>query len=204
MPIEQILELLKDSPDLIQEVKDHFDRAGALDKVKGANLELTTQRTAWENEKKDLKAQIAAATKGDGTGNAELNALKEQLATLTADIQAAKATADKATKDKLTTDLRNDIVTAAAPKSINAGQVFALMQTEGLVGYGEDGKPFYHRVNDKGEPVKAKNAGEAVEAFLKSNAHLEKSSGNGGSGRETKTTGTSVTGLLANPEGFLT
>ena len=192
MPIEQILELAKDKPDLIQEIKDFFDKAGALEKVKLANTELTTGRETLEKEMKDLKAQIAAAKKGGGTAdNAELNALKEDFAKLQADIKAANDKAEKATREKLETDLRNDIVTAAAPKAINAGQVYALMTAEKLVGYAEDGKPYFHRVNDKGEAVKAKSPGEAVEAFLKSNAHLEKSSGNGGSGGKTNQTGAS-------------
>lgn len=181
MPIEQILELLKDKPDLIKEVTDIADRASAVEKVKLANAELTTGRATLEAEMKTLKAQIANA-KGDGSSNAELNALKEDLAKLQADIKAANDKAESATREKRDTDLRNDIVTAAAPKAINAGQVFALMTAEKLVGYGEDGKAFFHRVNDKGEIVKAKNPGEAVDAFLKSNTHLEKSSGNGGSG----------------------
>jgi len=192
MPIEQILELAKDKPDLIQEIKDFFDKAGALEKVKLANTELTTGRETLEKEMKDLKAQIAAAKKGGGTAdNAELNALKEDFTKLQADIKAANDKAEKATREKLETDLRNDIVTAAAPKAINAGQVYALMTAEKLVGYAEDGKPYFHRVNDKGEAVKAKSPGEAVEAFLKSNAHLEKSSGNGGSGGKTNQTGAS-------------
>ena len=190
MPIEQILELLKDKPDLIQEVNDYVDKAGALEKVKLANADLTTGRTALETEMKSLKASIAAA-KSDGSSNAELNALKETLASVQAEMKTAKDQAERATREKLDTDLRNDIVTAAAPKAINAGQVFALMTAEKLVGYGEDGKPFYHRINDNGQPVKAKSPTEAVDAFLKSNTHLEKSSGNGGSGGQTNKTGAS-------------
>lgn len=188
MPIEQITELLKDKPDLIQEVKDAFDKASATEKVKQANADITAERETLKNEKKDLLAKIAAA-KGDGSSNAELNALKEDFAKLQSDIKSANEKADKATREKLSTDLRNDVVTAAAPEAINAGQVFALMQAEGLVGYGEDQKPFFNRINDKGEPVKAKSPGEAVQAFLKSNPHLAKSSGNGGSGKEPVKTG---------------
>lgn len=201
MPIEQITELLKDKPELIQEVKDIFDRASALDTVKKANSDLTTERETWKTEKKDLQAKIAAK-KEDGTGNAELNSLKEQLAALTEAHKASEEKAKKATQDKLSTDLRNDIVTAAAPEAINASQVFALMQAEGLTGYGEDGKAFYHRVNDKGEPVKAKSPAEAVQAYLKSNPHLAKSSGNEGSGKKPDKTG-ATTGLLENPMALL-
>jgi seryl-tRNA synthetase len=190
MPIDQILEIVKDKPDLIQEIKDLADKAGALEKVKLANSDLTTSRTALEEERKALKAQIAKLSETKGTdSNPELLALKEDFAKLQAEIKTANEKAEKATKEKLATDLRNDIVTVAANKAINAGQVYALMQVEGLVGYDAESKPFFYRVNDKGDVVKAKSPSEAVDAFLKSNPHLEKSSGTNGSGGQPNKTG---------------
>lgn len=204
MPIEQILELVKDKPDLIQEIKDLADKAGALEKVKLANSDLTNSRTALEDERKTLKAQIAELSKSKGgDSNPELLALKEDLSKLQADIKAANEKADKATREKLATDLRNDIVTASATRAISAGQVYALMQAEGLVGYDAETKPFYHRVNDKGEMVKAKSPADAVDAFLKSNPHLEKSSGTNGSGSLPNKTSGSTNGLLSSPADYL-
>jgi len=190
MPKEQILEMLKDNPDFIQEINDAFGKAEALEKVKQANAEIIAERETLKNDKRDLQAKIANAQKDSGSGNAELNALKEQLAAVQGEIQAAKSEADKARSEKRDTDLKNSVVglEVAAKRSYNPNQLFTVMLADGLVGHGEDGKPYYHRINDKGEPVKAKSPEEAIDAFLKLNPHMEKSSGAQGSGQRPKTT----------------
>jgi len=196
MPIEQILEIeaIKSNPGFVQELKDAFDRASALEKVKQANADLTGQRSTWESEKKDLTTKLAEATKTGGA-TPELRALQEQLAAVQAEMKSAKDAEAKAVGEKRVTDLKNSVV-GAATSAISPNQVYALMQTDGLVGHGEDGKAFYHRINERGEPVAAK-PDEAVAAFLKSNPHLERASGTQGSGQQPKTHGSA--GKTFNP-----
>lgn len=199
MPLEQILELVQDKPELAQELKDLADKASALEKVKTANTELTTQREAWEAEKKGLKNQLDALKKTGGGTSPEFLQLKEQLDALTEKNRLAEERASKAESEKRTTDLRNEIVGVSASKVHNPNQVVTLMIAEGLIGHDADGKLFFHRVNDAGQAVKARNAEEAVSAFLKANPHLEKASGSQGSGRDTKSPGTTGNGLMADP-----
>jgi peptidoglycan hydrolase-like protein with peptidoglycan-binding domain len=202
MPIEQILEIeaIKSNPGLVQELKDAFDKASALETVKKANADITAERETLKNEKKDLAAKLEDAKKGGGA-TPELRALQEQLADLTQKWNQAEEKATKAERANKAAELKSSVVSAAS-SAISPNQVFALMQTEGLVGHGEEGKPFYHRINEKGEPVAAK-PDEAVAAFLKSNPHLEKASGSQGSGKQPNTNGTTQTGLLKDPMAYL-
>mgnify|MGYP006921308077 CR=1 FL=1 len=203
MPLEQILELVHDKPELAQEIKDWADKASVVDTIKANNLDLTRQREAWEAEKKGMSSQLDALKKSGSGNSPEFLQLKEQLDSLIEKNRLAEERASKAESDKRATELRNEIVGASASRSHNPNQVVTLMISEGLVGHGEDGKPFFHRVNDAGQAVKARNAEEAVTAFLKSNPHLEKSSGSQGSGRDIKSPGASGNGLLADPTSLL-
>lgn len=185
MPIEQLREVLKENPDLLKEVEDAYDKAGALEKVKLANADLAKERDELKGREKDLKTQIAAA-KAEGVSLADLTALKDELATVQAEIKTAREERERAVTERLASDLKSSVI-AAAGKAQKPDQVFALMLAEGLVGT-KDGKPFFHKLNDKGEPATAK-PDEAVASFLKANPHLEKASGAQGSGQQPKQTG---------------
>lgn len=203
MPLEQILELVKDKPELAQEIKDLADKAGALEKAKTANADLTRQREAWEAKEKGLTSQLDALKKSGSGSSPEYLQLKEQLDSLIEKNRLTEERASKAESEKRTTDLKNEVVGVSASKVHNPNQVVTLMTAEGLIGHDDDGKPFFHRVNDAGQAVKARNAEEAVSAFLKANPHLEKASGSQGSGRDTKSPGTTGNGLMADPVGAL-
>ena len=203
MPIEQILELVQDKPELAQEIKDLVDKASVVETVKANNLDLTRQREAWEAEKKGFNSKLEALQKSGSGSSPELLQLKEQVDSLIEKNRLSEERASKAEAEKRTTDLKGEIVGVSASKVHNPNQVVTLMISEGLIGHGEDGKPFFHRVNDAGQAVKARNAEEAVSAFLKANPHLEKASGSQGSGRDTKSPGTNGNGLMADPVGAL-
>lgn len=215
MPLADIQALIKahaaDKPDLLKEVEQAFDQAGALEKVKQANADLSRQRedlekqvreakatgTSLEAAKKDLEAKLAAAQNGIKPDEAVINGFKEEITKLTQRLNDADAEKATALQKQQGTELQNAVLTAAG-KAINPKQVFALMQTEGLVGI-KDGSPFFHKLNEQGAPVALKPE-EAVESFLKANPHLEKSSGTAGSGgNPNPATANPKSGLLENP-----
>jgi alanyl-tRNA synthetase len=220
MPLKDFEVLVADKPELLKEVKEVFDQAAAVLKVKEANADLTKQREAWEktekdlkdkvgsyeNQKKDLETQLAEAKKQSTIkpDEAVVRGLQEQIANLTKAQTEAKAREDKAIQEKRLSDLNSKVI-GAAGKAINPAHVLALMKTEELVGLKEDGSEYFYKLNEKSEKV-ALSPAEAVEDFLKKNGHLEKGSGNGGGGGNPKPPpggGKTESGLLDNPEAYL-
>lgn len=214
MPLKDFQELLKEKPELLKEVEQVFEKAEAVAKVQTANQEISrerddlrtklasagTEKAAIESAKKDLETKLAEAQKGT-PDQAVLNGLNEKIAALTKVVEDEKAEKAKAVQEKRESDLQGSLISAAG-KAINPKQVVALMKAEGLAGLSEKGEPFFIKRNAEGQPVALK-AEEAVDSFLTSNAHLMKSSGNGGSGGNANPTAPTVTGLLANPEAAL-
>lgn len=216
MPLQDFRELVKDKPELLKEVEQVFGKAEAAEKIQSANTDisrerddlkakvgtLTTEKASLEGVKKDLELKLAEAGKGAKPDEAVLNGLKEQIANLQKTQTEAAEREAKAIQDKRAMELKSSIISAAG-KAVNPNQVFALMQAEGLVGITDKGESFFHKRNEKGEPIALK-AEEAVEAYLSSNAHLVKSSGNGGSGGNTNpATANPKSGLLEKPEAAL-
>jgi len=215
MPIKDFQELLKEKPELLKEVEQVFEKAEAAAKIQTANQDLSrerdelkaklgaagTEKAALESVKKDLETKLAEAQKGT-PDQAVLNGLNDKIAALTKVVEDEKADKQKVIQEKRAADLKSAVVSAAG-KAINPNQVVTLMQAEGLVGINEKGEHFYHKRNDKGEPI-AQTPEEAVEAYLSSNAHLVKSSGNGGSGGNVNpATANPKSGLLERPEAAL-
>jgi hypothetical protein len=202
MPLEQILDLAKDKPELVQEIKELADKASAVEKVKEANADLTRQREAWTTKEKDLLAQLEKSSKATGTETPEYRSLKEELAEFKKNFETAQDRANKAEAAKRMTDLKDSIIAIAAPKVHNPNQIVTLMIAEGLIGNDTEGNAFYHKLDDQGKPVAA-TPEKAFAAFLKSNPHLEKSSGANGSGHKPTNNGATATGLLADPASLL-
>lgn len=217
MPLKDFQELAKDKPELLKEVEQVFEKAEAAAKIQTANQDISrerddlkaklatagTEKAALEGTKKDLETKLVEALKATPgkPDEAVVNGLKEQLKTLADKVESSEKAAAKAVKDKQAMDLKNSIL-AASGEALNANQVFTLMTAEGLAGIKEDGTAFYHKLNAEGQPVALKPE-EAVAAYLSSNLHLKKSSGNGGSGGNPNPTAATATGLLANPEAAL-
>ena len=185
MPINDILAALEGKPDLAKEVTDTFALAAAAEKIKTANADLIKEREEGKSnlsaEKKKVAELEAKIKEGAGSGDkAELNQALERLAALEKSAKDSEERAKKADAEKRDTDLQNAVL-AAAGEALKPEQVFTLMRSEGLIGHTEDGKPFYHRRNDKNEPV-AGSPQEVMDWYLTTNAHLKKPSGNAGSG----------------------
>ena len=198
MSRETILELLKDKPSELLEVTEAFDKAGAAAKIQAANADLTSQREAWQKTEGSLKSQIAELSKGDGkTANqAELTALKDKLAEVEGKVSASEAKAAAAEAARLASDVKSSIIGTATEAS-DPETVYILLQAKGLAGVDKEGKPFYHRLNDKQEHA-ACTAAEAVKDFLDKNVYLKKATGSQGSGMRTAATGATANGLLKN------
>lgn len=213
MPIQDIRELVKDKPELLKELDQVIDLAGASQKLKDANADLVKQRetfeknerelkASFENTKKDLETKLADALKGGKTDDAVVNGLKEQLKQLAEKVETSEKLAAKAAKDKQAMELKSSIISAAGD-AISAEKVFTLMTSEGLVGVKEDGTPFYHKLNAEGQPVALKPE-EAVSAYLAANEFLKKPSGTlGTGGNPSNGAPNPKTGRLENPEAAL-
>lgn len=202
---------------LLKEVEQVFDTAGATEKVKQANADLTKQREEWEKREKDLKAKEATYTALEtekkaleakvaelqkaGPDQAVLNGLNEKIADLTKRLNDKDEEAKKSAQERLAADLKSAVVSAAGDAN-DPAKVFILMQAEGLAGIKDD-KPFFYKLNEKKEPV-ALEPQEAVKAYLDGNPYLKKSSGTGGSGTQPKNPGAQPqSGLIDNPEALL-
>jgi len=216
MLLKDLQELLKEKPELLKEVEQVFEKADNAAKIQTANQDLSrerddlkaklgtagTEKATLESAKKDLETKLAEAQKGAGQMDpAVVRAYDEKIAGLTKRLDESEAAKAKEESNRKATELKSSII-AASGKAVNPNQVFALMQAEGLVGINEKGESFFYKRNEKGENVALPPDG-AVEAYLSSNAHLAKSSGNGGSGGNPNPTAIRGTGLLANPEAAL-
>ena len=206
MALADILELVKDKPELVKEITETYGLADASGKIKTANAELTGQRDTWKSEKADLEKQIKDAKEAGGkNSDPEIRALNERLEALGTEVQSWKSKAEQAEAKKAETELRNDFVSAAtradAPnKAARVDELFVIMKHAGLVGHDADGKAFFHKLNAAGEHVACKPS-EAVDAYLKLNAHHAAPSGTQGSGKKPNSAGSG--GNDFNPDDHL-
>ena len=209
MPKEQILEIVKDKPELVKEVEEVFGRAEAAGKIQEANADLTKQRDTWATAEKSLKGEVqkltdqvkAANLPGSGVSQADLNAMKEQLQTVQGELATEKQARTKAESERVDAEVKSSII-GVATEAADPDALFVLMQARGLVGKDAEGKSFIRRLNEKGEQVTCKSS-EAVADFLDKNKFLKKSSGSQGSGGQPTNTGTTGAGLLKDPASFL-
>lgn len=199
MPIADFQELVKahvpadKQAGLLEEVGQVFDKAGAAIKIQEANTQLvedrktlettvktlTAERATLDTDKKTLEGRLKSALEGK-VDLAEVNAIREELKTVKEGIAKSDAEKQAALKSQAETELMNTVL-GAATTAKNPDQVFILMKAKGLVGFKEDGKPFFVKFNAEGQPVALKPV-EAVEAFLAENEHLRAASGTKGSG----------------------
>lgn len=183
MDLDKILEAFKDQPEAQAAIKSKFELADAAEKIKNSNLDLTRQREEWEKKEADYKK----AKPSTGGSSADLNAALERIATIESELQKEKTEKVKAVTESRNKDLRSTVISKAGElRAKKSDQVFHLMQAEGLIGFKEDGSSFYHRKNDKGEPV-AVDANESINWYLNQNPHLVDSSGNQGPGNTSRT-----------------
>lgn len=181
MELDKILEAFKDNPEAQTAIKAKFELADAAEKIKLANADLTKQREAWEAEKK---------AKPSASGNlADINALAEQLRTIQTELEKEKSEKAKALNESRQKDLKSSIIALASQgKAKKPDQIVKLLLADGLVGHKEDGTPYFHKLNEKGEPVSAKPE-EVVNWYLGQNLHLVDGSGTQGSGSNTRGSG---------------
>lgn len=152
--------------------------------LKATNADLVKQRDAWK-------------AGGKGADSPEYRALQEQIEankTATAEIQAQlKAAQEKATAAdvaKRETDLKAAVIAAAAKGKARAPEDdFLLLKAKGLVGYKEDGTPFYHKLNEKGEKVAVGSPDELLAWYLAADPSRVGGSGNAGPGASHRGTG---------------
>jgi hypothetical protein len=197
MPLKDFEEFTKDKPELAKELADVYDKAGAHPTLTANKKDLTTQRATWETEKKDLQKQLKEAQEA-GEKSPLVLQLKKDLEAVNLRLNTSDEAAKKATAEKLDSDLESHIV-GSAGTAFNPKQVAALMRAEGLAAV-KEGKVEFYTKDSAGQLVLAKTHGEAVDAYLKGNAHLVKPSNEGGSGEQTnRGGGGGDSKLLSNP-----
>jgi hypothetical protein len=204
MDINDINKLLEASPEGLAYVTSLVEKAKLADELAPKVEEYKTQVTNLESIKTDLVTQRDNLKKKDKTTSentvdiAKYNALDEQLKAVTEKIAGIEAKSKEneakavaATMESINKDLKSAIVSASSThKAINPGQVFILMQGENLAGV-KDGKPFFYKLNEKGQPVDS-TAEEATKSYLDKNLHLVGSSGVSGTGNQHTGTGNST------------
>jgi hypothetical protein len=145
--------------------------------IKANNADLVKQRDAWK-------------AGGKGENSPEMLALKEQieagqktLKEITDKMTTAEKEAADAKAQKLETDLRASVLSAAGKnKATEPEDIYILLRGRGLVGHGEDGKPFYYKTNEKGEKVAVASAEEQAAWLATARKDLFQGSGVGGVG----------------------
>lgn len=195
MELEQITELLKDNPDAVTALKGFGEKLAKLPDLETKVASLTTIETDLANIKKvneDLLKQKDEWKKGKTGTQAELNALLEKIAASDAKMATFEADLKKEREEKASalaasreTDLKAGIVAQGSKmKGLNPEDDFILLKAKGLIGHDADGKPFFNKLNDKGEPVKVANVEELMTWYYekdKTRVGAMGSSGTGGS-----------------------
>jgi len=181
MSNQDIIEILKDKPELLAEFTLLADAATAKGKVQEANAALITERDTLKSSITALKEKKANG-EASPTDIAVLNSLKERLDAVTTEVKTLKTERDTAVAESKQKDLKSAIISAAAThRAMNPEDLFILMAGKKMIGHGEDGKPFFHKINTEGAPV-AVTAEEAVVALKTSSPNLFAASGTRGSG----------------------
>jgi hypothetical protein len=171
----------KDSPELLAELKSTLETAGNAESISTNNKELAAQRKKMEKDMADLQSKLDEHSKSNKkkVDPADHAAVLERMESLEAKLAAADERAIKAEQSAVDKDISNQII-AHATDSNDPEAVLTLMRAKGLVGVNE-GKTFFHKLDDKGNPVSA-DPKAAVAAFLEKNTYLRKSSGTQGAG----------------------
>ena len=183
--VEAALPKLKDFEAAASTLADLLGKSGAKDPAA-----LIAEHAALKAEKAAMETKLAAIKSGKETP--EQLALKEQIGTLQKAIDDLKkdnetktANETRAIAEKRQTDLESAIVAAASKANMDSiDEKIIVLKGKGMTGIGEDGKPFFRKVNDKGELVAVKNAEEMIAALALARKDWFKGSGVKGAGGE--------------------
>lgn len=193
MELAEIEALVKDNPDAVAAIKAATESLGKLPDLEakvGALAKLEQDVTNLKTVNADLLTQKDQWKKGQTGSQAEYNALLEKIAAsdkkieeLSAGIQAKDAEATKAQAEKRETDLKAlAIAAASSAKALRPDEEYIILKAKGLIGHDEKGQAFYHKLNDKGEPVKVKDAKELMDWWIGSDKTRQSAGGPQGVG----------------------
>jgi hypothetical protein len=200
MDFAQLQELVKDNADAVTFVKEFAGKLPDMEaklallpdleaKVAGAT-KLETDIANLKSINADLESQKANWKKGHSGTQAEFNALKEQIAANEAATKAlnekltnAEKEAGAAKEAKRESDLKASVVASASKlKGREPDDDFILLKAKGLTGIDAEGKPFYNKLNDQGQPVKLNSADELMAWYYDRDKSRVSGSGIGGAG----------------------
>jgi hypothetical protein len=202
MDFAQLQELVKDNADAVTFVKEFAGKLPDMEaklallpdleaKVAGAT-KLETDIANLKSINADLEGQKANWKKGQTGTQAEFNALKEQIAANEAATKALNEKLTNAEKEALAaksqqreSDLKAAVVASASKlKGREPDDDFILLKAKGLTGLDADGKPFYNKLNEQGQPVKLNSADELMTWYYTRDQSRVSGSGIGGAGGE--------------------
>ena len=144
--------------------------------LKAVNTDLEGQRSKWKETKGKESPEYLALQE-------QLKANETAIKALQTENETAKANQTKAETDKRDGDLKLTITTAAAKlKANDAEGTFILLKARGLTGFGEDGKPYFYKLNEQGKKVAVANADEMLNAWSVDRKYDFQGSGKGGVG----------------------
>lgn len=173
MELAEIETLVKDNPEAVAAIKAANERLGKFGdlEAKASGAEKLAQDIAnLKAVNDDLLKQKDEWKKGHTGSQAEHNALLERqkateakLEEMSKALKAADEEKAKAITEGRQTDLKAKVMAAASEaKAIRPEEEFIILQAKGLIGHDDKGQPFFHKLNDKGEPVKVADAKELL------------------------------------------
>lgn len=165
-------------------------------KAKDADTLLTDFKNIVSVKEDLLRQKETWKANGKGADSPEYKALEEKIAEIQKasedrikaiedESKANKDAAAKAVSEKRETDLKSSILTAASKEKIRDPEdEWIILKAKGLVGHKEDGTPFYHKLNDKGEKVDAQNPAALMKWYAETYQGKVDPSSKGGTGQD--------------------
>lgn len=149
--------------------------------IKAVNADLLKQKETWKAEGKGKESpEYLQLLEQIEENKKETKAIQDQLKAATEKTTAAETS-------RRETDLKASVISAAAKHKIrDAEDEFIILKHKGLVGHKEDGTPFYHKLNEKGEKVAVTGADDLMKWIAETNKAKVDASGKTGTGQDHK------------------
>lgn len=155
-----------------------------ISNVKSVKEDLERRKNEWKAGGKPEESPQYLALKE------ELEATKTKIEGIETREREAGERATAAEAARLQTELKSSVTTAAGKlKANDPDDIYTLAVAKGLTGFNDDGKPFFNKLNDKGEKVAVKSAEEMVTWWSTIRKDLFAGSGVGGTGGKHKSAG---------------
>lgn len=193
MELAELETIVKDNPDAVAAIKAASEKLGKIPELEtklGEASKLVHDVANLKAINDDLLKQKEEWKKGATGTQAEYNALIERqkatetkLDEVSGKLTAAEEEKAKAISESREANLKTSVTTAAtAVNALRPEEEFIILKAKGLVGHDDKGKEFFHKLNEKGEPVKVSSAKELLEWWIGSDKTKQAAGGKPGVG----------------------